>query len=85
MASIVTFRILKMFSVKELVESGRLTSVPSKYIFKNTESDGCMVTVPETIPIIDLSLLTSRDPYQRSKVISELGNACLEWGFFMVN
>ncbi|XWS21452.1 hypothetical protein CRYUN_Cryun30bG0055900 [Craigia yunnanensis] len=73
-----------MFSVKELVESGRLTSVPSKYIFNNTESVDCMVTVPETIPTIDLSLLTSRDPYQRSKVISELGNACLEWGFFMV-
>ncbi|XVF64843.1 hypothetical protein PTKIN_Ptkin09bG0199100 [Pterospermum kingtungense] len=74
-----------MFSVKELVESGPLSSVPSMYIFKNTESDEYpMVTVPETIPTIDFSLLTSRDPYQRSEVITELGNACLEWGFFMV-
>ncbi|XVE60549.1 hypothetical protein DITRI_Ditri05aG0137700 [Diplodiscus trichospermus] len=74
-----------MFSVKELVESGLLTSnIPSNYIFKNTESDDCIVTLPQTVPSIDLSLLTSRDPYQRSKVITELGNACLEWGFFMV-
>ena len=39
-----------MFSVKDLVESGRLTSVPSKYIFKNTESNDFMVTEPEKNP-----------------------------------
>lgn len=57
-----------MFSVKELVVSGRLTSVPSNYIFKNAESDDDhpMVTkVPESIPTIDFYLLTSPDPYQR--------------------
>ncbi|KAE8666783.1 putative ENTH/ANTH/VHS superfamily protein [Hibiscus syriacus] len=71
-----------MFSVKELVESVRLTSVPSNYIFSNTETD--LPMQPETVPIIDFSLLTSHDPDQRSKIITQLGNACLEWGFFMV-
>ncbi|XP_022765931.1 protein DMR6-LIKE OXYGENASE 2-like [Durio zibethinus] len=75
-----------MFFVKELVESGCLTSVPSKYILKNTDSDDHCILVkePEPIPTIDFSLLTSPDPHQRSKIVTELGNACLEWGFFMV-
>ncbi|KAK6277788.1 hypothetical protein POUND7_018111 [Theobroma cacao] len=73
-----------MFSVKQLVESGCLTSVPPKYVFKNTESDDCMVTELEAIPAIDFSLLTSGNPDERSKVINELRNACQEWGFFMV-
>ncbi|KAK8646811.1 hypothetical protein V6N13_120581 [Hibiscus sabdariffa] len=74
-----------MFSVKELVESGRLTSVPVNYIFNNTESDlHCMLPQPETVPVIDFSLLTSHDPDQRSKTIAQLRYACLEWGFFMV-
>ncbi|KAK6257037.1 hypothetical protein QUC31_000496 [Theobroma cacao] len=73
-----------MFSVKQLVESGCLTSVPPKYVFKNTESDDCMVTELEAIPTIDFSLLTSGNPDERSEVINELRNACQEWGFFMV-
>lgn len=73
-----------MFSVKDLVELGCLTSVPSKYIYKNAEFDDFVVTEPETIPTIDFSLLRSCSPDQRSKVITELGNACREWGFFMV-
>ncbi|MBA0720813.1 hypothetical protein Goshw_027129 [Gossypium schwendimanii] len=75
-----------MFSVKELVESVRLTSLPSNYIFGNTESNRhCLLMEPEeTVPIIDFSLLTSHDPHQRSKTITQLGNACLNWGFFMV-
>ncbi|XVF39587.1 hypothetical protein PTKIN_Ptkin01aG0045800 [Pterospermum kingtungense] len=77
--------LITMSSVKDLVELGCLTSVPSDYIYKNsTEFDDVVVTEPETIPIIDFSVLTSGNPDQRSKVIAELGNACLEWGFFMV-
>ncbi|GFY89426.1 hypothetical protein Acr_06g0013660 [Actinidia rufa] len=35
-------------------------------------------------PIIDFSLLTSRDPNQRSKVIQDLNKVCQDWGFFML-
>ncbi|KAK8692349.1 hypothetical protein V6N13_075816 [Hibiscus sabdariffa] len=74
-----------MYSVKELVESVGLTSVPSSYIFRDTKSDvHCMHVQSETVPIIDFSLLTSHDPDRRSETITRLGNACLEWGFFMV-
>ncbi|GMI90988.1 Germination Insensitive to ABA Mutant 2, Gain-of-function in ABA-modulated Seed germination 2 [Hibiscus trionum] len=74
-----------MLSVKELVESVGLTSVPFNYIFNNTESDlHYMLPQPETVPIVDFSLLTSHDPDQRSKTIIQLGHACLEWGFFML-
>lgn len=74
-----------MFSVKELVESVHPTSVPSRYIFRDTDSDlHCMLVQSETVPIIDFSLLTSHDPDQRSEIITRLRTACLEWGFFMV-
>ncbi|OMO96488.1 putative 2-oxoglutarate/Fe(II)-dependent dioxygenase-like protein [Corchorus capsularis] len=80
-----------MLFVKELVESaGRLTRVPSKYVFETTKSDDYVVVDPVSepeaikIPIIDYSLLTSGNPDQRSQVINELRNACLEWGFFMM-
>lgn len=73
-----------MYCVKDLVESGgSLQSVPSKYIFPENPED-CIISDAETIPIIDFSLLTSASLKQRSKVIHELGTACREWGFFMV-
>ncbi|KAM7481683.1 hypothetical protein LguiB_006266 [Lonicera macranthoides] len=38
----------------------------------------------DSIPTIDFALLTMGTPYQRSKVIHDLGKACAEWGFFLV-
>ncbi|EXC41811.1 putative 2-oxoglutarate/Fe(II)-dependent dioxygenase [Morus notabilis] len=78
-----------MTSIKSLLaESPYLTSIPASYIFRNNNidpNDSALLTEPELkIPIIDFSLLTSGDPNQRSKVISELGEACENWGFFMV-
>ncbi|XP_057974539.1 2-oxoglutarate-dependent dioxygenase 19-like [Malania oleifera] len=71
--------------VKGLVESGCLTSIPSKYVFPRKSGDDSMFSEAEAIiPTIDLSLLTGGTPYQRSKVIQDLANACLDWGFFMV-
>ena len=72
-----------MFSVKAQLESNSLTSVPSKYVFPKS-SDDYISSESEIIPTIDLSMLTSGTPDQRSKVIQEIGNACREWGFFMV-
>lgn len=72
-----------MFSVKELVESGSLKSVPPNYVIAKSSGD-CICSEAETIPTIDFSLLTSGTPDQRSKAIQDIGNACREWGFFMV-
>ncbi|EEF48570.1 2-oxoglutarate-dependent dioxygenase 19 [Ricinus communis] len=72
-----------MFSVKGLLDSGCLDNVPSKYAYKR-KSDECISFDEETIPIIDFSLLTSGTPEEHSKVIQDIGNACQEWGFFMV-
>ncbi|KAF4368379.1 hypothetical protein F8388_019096 [Cannabis sativa] len=75
-----------MMSIKALAESPNLTSVPPTYtIFPNTTPNDQPQPQPQLqIPIIDLSLLTSSDPDQRSKTITELGKACQDWGFFMV-
>lgn len=72
-----------MSSVKELIETSCLTSIPSKYVLPPDPHD-IIVSEAEVIPTIDLSLFTSGTPDQRSNVIQELGHACREWGFFMV-
>lgn len=76
-----------MMSVKSLAESPNLTSIPSTYTFINNPHDLQAVDLDnpdDQIPIIDFSLLSSANPRQRSKVISDLGKACQDWGFFMV-
>ncbi|GMN40063.1 hypothetical protein TIFTF001_009292 [Ficus carica] len=78
-----------MFGVKQLVESGFCSkSLPSKYVFSRNDDDGSVVgnqdELAKVIPTIDFSLLTSGNPDQRSKVVNNLGNACRDWGFFMV-
>ncbi|KAK7321241.1 hypothetical protein VNO77_31685 [Canavalia gladiata] len=72
-----------MFSLKDLVESNCLKSVPSNYIFLKNPEDS-LLHETENIPIIDYSQLTSSNPNQRSKAIQQLGDACRQWGFFML-
>lgn len=72
-----------MLSVKELVESSSVRSVPSNYINLKSPEDS-MVYETENIPTIDFSQLTSSNPLERSKAIQQLGDACRDWGFFMV-
>ena len=71
-------------SVKQLVELGCVKSVPSSYVFPRNHDSDIVSDKEEEIPTIDFSLLTSGNPDQKSKVIKDLGNACREWGFFMV-
>ncbi|KAL3515505.1 hypothetical protein ACH5RR_022407 [Cinchona calisaya] len=73
-----------MASVKTLVQSENLKSIPSDYAhFKDNEKS--IVAGPEvSLPVIDFSLLSSANPDDRAKVIEDLGKACEEWGFFMV-
>lgn len=78
----------KMISIKQLAETPGLDSIPSTYVFtRNPIDDDQLVSDdPEhPIPVIDFSLLTSGTPDQRSKVVHDLGFACQDWGFFMVN
>ncbi|KAL9174503.1 hypothetical protein ABFS82_02G056500 [Erythranthe guttata] len=65
--------------VKKLAESPELNSIPSNYAY-NTETTGSN----ESIPTVDLSLLTSQNPNLKSKAINDLEIACQDWGFFMV-
>ncbi|CAL5417850.1 unnamed protein product [Camellia sinensis] len=75
-----------MYSVKGLVDSGfHQSAIPSKFIIaSSSQEDDTVLSQEEAIPTIDFSLLTSGDPDQRSKVIQDIGNACRDWGFFMV-
>ncbi|GLT64751.1 hypothetical protein SLA2020_372230 [Shorea laevis] len=71
-------------SIKAIAESGDLTSIPSNYNFTNDPHNEADPDPEESIPIVDLSLLTSGSADQRSKIIHDLGKACQEWGLFMV-
>ncbi|KAH7524330.1 hypothetical protein FEM48_Zijuj06G0107900 [Ziziphus jujuba var. spinosa] len=74
-----------MSSVKQLVESGCIASIPSKYVFTRSLDETPTLPQPEAIiPVIDFSLLTSGNAEQRTKAIKDLGKACREWGFFMI-
>jgi len=73
-----------MFSVKELVESSTTMSVPSNYVCHKTPEDSMLYYETENIPTIDFHQLTSSNPNERSKAIQQLGDACRDWGFFMV-
>ncbi|KAL9251114.1 2-oxoglutarate-dependent dioxygenase 19-like protein [Drosera capensis] len=74
----------KVTPIKELLESAELTSIPSSYTVKTSPPDHFDPDPDDPIPVIDLSLLTSGTPDQRTKLVRELGKACEEWGFFMV-
>ncbi|XVF39200.1 hypothetical protein PTKIN_Ptkin01aG0016600 [Pterospermum kingtungense] len=47
-------------------------------------SNDSLLGVDDAIPIIDCSMFSSNDPDQRSQAVQILGNACLEYGFFVV-
>ncbi|XP_016650738.1 PREDICTED: protein DMR6-LIKE OXYGENASE 1-like isoform X3 [Prunus mume] len=75
---------LKVTSIKSLAESPALNSVPSAYGFTINPNDEADPNDPEfAIPIVDMSLLTSGSPEQRSKIIHDLVKICQEWGFFI--
>ena len=70
-----------MFSVKRLVESNNLSSIPSNYICRK---DSISLDETENVPTIDFSQLISSNPKDRSMAIQKLGDACRDWGFFLV-
>ncbi|KAI9111285.1 hypothetical protein K1719_017697 [Acacia pycnantha] len=73
-------------SVKSLSESNAAALIPS-YYHTLTDSDGHDNVAHELaalIPVIDLSHLTSTDPQFHAAAVRQLGQACQDWGFFMV-
>ncbi|KAL0422416.1 UNVERIFIED_CONTAM: 2-oxoglutarate-dependent dioxygenase 19 [Sesamum latifolium] len=70
--------------VKKLSESPHLNSIPSYYAYYTNPAETMASDPNDSIPTIDLSLLTSDNPDLRSKAIQDLDRACEEWGFFMV-
>ncbi|KAL2254449.1 protein DMR6-LIKE OXYGENASE 2-like [Sesamum indicum] len=70
--------------VKKLAESPDLDSIPSYYAYYTNPAETMASDPHDSIPIIDLSLLSSDNPDHRSKAIHDLDKACEEWGFFMV-
>uniref|UniRef100_M1D716 Flavonol synthase/flavanone 3-hydroxylase n=1 Tax=Solanum tuberosum TaxID=4113 RepID=M1D716_SOLTU len=78
-----------MRSVKLVSELPNLKAVPCNYYVDNHHKYSSPAIIDTNhddslIPIIDFSLLSSKDPHQHSKVIQQLGRACQQWGFFMV-
>jgi isopenicillin N synthase-like dioxygenase len=72
-------------SVKTLAESTGFSSVPSTHAFYINSNDFASSKEDEdSIPVIDFSLLTSSNQYERSKAVELLGKACEDWGFFML-
>ncbi|KAE9605935.1 putative flavanone 3-dioxygenase [Lupinus albus] len=72
-----------MFSVKGLVESNDLKSVPSNYIWPTNPEDPILHKT-ENVPTIDFSQLISSNPCEQSLAVQKLGDACRDWGFFML-
>ncbi|XP_059637630.1 2-oxoglutarate-dependent dioxygenase 19-like [Cornus florida] len=74
-----------MSSVKELVERGCLTSIPSKFVLAQNTNDLMLLGGggEEEIPVVDFSHF-SGSAKQQAKVIQDIGYACQQWGFFML-
>uniref|UniRef100_A0A7N0T495 Uncharacterized protein n=1 Tax=Kalanchoe fedtschenkoi TaxID=63787 RepID=A0A7N0T495_KALFE len=81
-------RVQKLNSIRTLIsQSPNLTTIPSNYAFHQASTDSTSVVVSEPdipLPVVDFALLTSDSPAQRSEAVHRLGEACRDWGFFMV-
>ncbi|KAL5078504.1 hypothetical protein RYX36_006925 [Vicia faba] len=75
-----------MLNLKCLVKSNSLKSIPSSYICfnKNEGNDSMLIDETNNISTIDFSQLISSDLNARSVAIQKLGDACRDWGFFML-
>ncbi|KAK4253853.1 hypothetical protein QN277_010476 [Acacia crassicarpa] len=73
-------------SVKSWLESNAAPLIPS-YYHTRTDSNGRDDGAHELaalVPVIDFSLLTSDDPQTHAAAVRQLGQACQDWGFFIV-
>ncbi|KAJ0602394.1 putative flavanone 3-dioxygenase [Helianthus annuus] len=71
----------KPLLLSDMVASGEMNQVPSKYIHPITERPNYQNVVPDSIPVIDLQNLNGPN---RSQVLDEIRRACSDNGFFQV-
>ena len=73
-------------SVKSLAESNIVPQIPSYYhtLIGSDGRENVAHELAPLIPIIDFSLLTSTDPQIHTAAVSQIGQACKDWGFFIV-
>ncbi|KAL9675065.1 hypothetical protein QQ045_003265 [Rhodiola kirilowii] len=76
----------KLNSIRTLIsQSPHLTAIPSNYVFYADSNTSLASSEPDIpLPVIDFAFLTSNCSTQRFQVIHQLGQACHNWGFFMV-
>ena len=67
------------------VESKGACHIPSTNHSITDLHDDVADELAASIPVVDLSLLTSHDPQIHTKALYQLGKAYAEWGFFMVS
>lgn len=72
-------------SIKTFAESKGTSPIPSAYHSITELHDDIADELAASMPVIDLSLLTSHDPQIHAKAVHQLGKACAEWGVFMVS
>ncbi|KAJ7955559.1 putative 2-oxoglutarate and Fe(II)-dependent oxygenase superfamily protein [Quillaja saponaria] len=74
-------------SIKAFAEAiGQAAALPSNYnsLVDPRDKDEVDDSLAALIPVIDFSLLTSKDPEIHAKAVHDLGKACTEWGFFLI-
>lgn len=77
---------LENSTVKEFLDltDNNATSLPSNYITRSPTIASTETINNEKIPTIDFARLISKTPGERAKTIQQLGQACKDWGCFMV-
>ncbi|XP_028786768.1 1-aminocyclopropane-1-carboxylate oxidase homolog [Neltuma alba] len=73
-------------TIQAFIESNGNVPIPTTY-YSLTEphrDDVAGDDLAASIPILDFSLLTSPDPQIHADAVRQLGDACREWGFFMI-
>ncbi|QCE15589.1 protein DMR6-LIKE OXYGENASE 2-like [Vigna unguiculata] len=77
-----------IFSIKEFAKSnGDFSLIPSTYHSISQihdDDDDVAEDLASSIPVIDFSHLTSHHPQTHAKAVHLLGEACAEWGVFML-
>jgi len=77
-----------IFSIKEFAKSnGDFSLIPSTYHSISQihdDDDDVAENLASSIPVIDFSHLASHHPQTHAKAVHLLGEACAEWGVFMV-
>ncbi|RDX61604.1 Protein DOWNY MILDEW RESISTANCE 6 [Mucuna pruriens] len=73
-----------ILSIKAFAESKGSSPIPSTYHSITDIHDDVADELAASIPVIDLSLLTSHDSHIHAKAVHQLGKVCADWGFFLL-